>query len=122
MDWLSDMISRIKNAQKRQRLFVDVFKSRFCGNVLDCLTREGFIRGYVDSGKFFRVYLKYKSNKPVIEECIRISKPSSRVYYSAEKLRKNFFNNNLIVYTSNKGVFLNNKFVNQGGEALFKIK
>lgn len=126
MDRLSDMVARIKNGQSRRRLSVDVLASKFCGTVLDCLAKEGFIRGYSVQDRTFKVYLKYKDNRPVIEEIQRISKPGLRRYYSVKKLRKEFLSNELVIFSCNKGVFMNSALVlkglNEGGEALIRIK
>jgi len=68
------------------------------------------------------VFLKYKDSRPVIEDCKRISTQGRRVYYSAKEFRRNYFNNELIVFTSPKGVFLNGPLTKEGGEELIKIK
>jgi len=44
-DPLGDMLARIKNGQLRKKESVVMPASRFRGNVLDVLHREGYIRG-----------------------------------------------------------------------------
>jgi len=44
-DPLGDMLTRIRNAQIRKKDYVHMPASRFRGNVLEVLEREGFIRG-----------------------------------------------------------------------------
>ena len=45
-DPLSDMLTRIRNAQMRQKDMVRVRASSLCARVLDTLQEQGFIRGY----------------------------------------------------------------------------
>ena len=45
-DPLGDMLARIKNGQLRKKESVVMPASRFRGNVLDVLHREGYIRGF----------------------------------------------------------------------------
>ena len=45
-DPLGDMLARIKNGQLRKKESVLMPASRFRGNVLDVLHREGYIRGF----------------------------------------------------------------------------
>lgn len=124
-DMLSDMVARIKNAQKRKRLTVEVLNGKLCRLVLDCLLEEGYIRGYTFKGKFIEVHIKYKEGYPVLRECKRISRPGLRQYMSSNELRRRFSKNELILFTSSKGVFLNSsvvvKGINEGGEALLEI-
>ena len=45
-DPLGDMLTRIRNGQLRKKDSVLMPASRFRGNVLDVLHREGYIRGF----------------------------------------------------------------------------
>ena len=45
-DPLGDMLTRIRNGQLRRKDSVLMPASRFRGNVLDVLHREGYIRGF----------------------------------------------------------------------------
>jgi small subunit ribosomal protein S8 len=124
-DLLSDMVARIRNAQVRRKLSVDVVNSKICRLVLECLLEEGFIRGYTFKGNYIMVHLKYKGGYPVLKECTRISRPGLRKYMSYKALKRRFEENELVVFTSSKGVFLNSALVikgmEEGGEALLKI-
>jgi len=125
-DRISDMVARIKNGQRRGRLVVEVLKSKYCEAVLDCLVKEGFIRSFIVKEKEIEVHLKYKYGEPLLKDISRVSKPGFRCYYTAEKLREAFLKNDLIVFTSSKGVLLNSSLVlgkkNVGGEPLIRIR
>ena len=91
-DSISDLITRIRNAQMANKKTVDSPVSRAREDVLKVLLSEGYIRGYSienvpDSPhKVLRVELKYYDGKPVISEIKRVSKPGRRVYSSIDKL------------------------------------
>lgn len=91
-DSISDLITRIRNAQMAHKKTVDSPVSKAREAVLKVLLSEGYIRGYSiaeasDSAhKVLRVELKYYEGKPVISEIKRVSKPGRRVYSSIEKL------------------------------------
>ena len=45
-DTLGDMLTRIRNGQSANKAVVDAPASRFRGNVLEVLKREGYIRNF----------------------------------------------------------------------------
>jgi small subunit ribosomal protein S8 len=106
---------------------VVVLGSKFCEEVLECLTGEGYIRGYsrLEKGNL-KVFLKYKDGKSVIKKMSMVSRPGCRLYYSARDLRNSFYRNEFIVFSSSKGVFMNKALLltqlNSGGEPLISIR
>src|SRR5262245_25960953 len=89
-DPLSDLITRIRNAQMRGRQTVTTPKSNLRARVLDVLVEEGYVRGYGEvekGGKTeLEIQLKYFEGAPVITEISRVSKPGRRVYSSIKDL------------------------------------
>ena len=72
-DPIGDLLTRIRNAQMRNKSVVIVPSSKLRGWVLDVLVSEGFIRGYEpavdDDGKSnLNISLKYYDGEPVIKE------------------------------------------------------
>ena len=65
-DTLGDMLTRIRNGQSANKAVVEAPASRFRGNVLDVLKREGYIR---DFSKF--------EKRPGIH-CLLYTSPSPR--------------------------------------------
>lgn len=92
VDSISDLITRIRNAQMANKKVVDSPMSRSREDLVKVLQNEGYVRGYsvVDDDaaghKVLRVELKYFDGKPVICEIRRISKPGRRVYSSIKEL------------------------------------
>src|SRR2546430_12136780 len=90
-DPISDLITRIRNAQMRAKPKVSSPGSRMRANVLEVLKTEGYIRGYASvehsSGRSeLEIELKYFDGEPVIREIERVSKPGRRGYTPGKNL------------------------------------
>ena len=90
-DPISDLITRIRNAQMRSKSKVSTPGSKMRASVLEVLKSEGYIRGYASvehaSGRSeLEIELKYFDGEPVIREIERVSKPGRRVYASVKNL------------------------------------
>ena len=80
-DPLSDMITRIRNANLREKVSVAMPSSKVKVSVAKVLKDEGYILNYKvteDKKPVLEIDLKYYDGKPVIEEITRSSKPSLR--------------------------------------------
>jgi len=127
-DPLGDMLTRIRNAQMRQKDRVSTPGSTFRARVLDVLKNEGYIRDYsetkYDNGRTeFEIELKYFDGEPVIREIARVSKPGRRVYVSVKALPR--VNNGLgvAILSTPKGVMADHdaREQNVGGEILCTV-
>jgi small subunit ribosomal protein S8 len=127
-DPLGDMLTRIRNAQMRQKDKVSTPGSTFRARVLDVLKNEGYIRDYsetkFDNGRTeFSIELKYFDGEPVIREIARVSKPGRRVYVSVKALPR--VNNGLgvAILSTPKGVMADHdaREQNVGGEILCTV-
>ena len=85
-DPISDMISRVMNAQARGHATVSFSSSKIKNAICSVLEKEGFISSFKiegeESKKTILVSLKYHQESPVIRELKRISKPGLRKYFS----------------------------------------
>ena len=126
-DPISDLITRIRNAQQRAKSKVSTPGSHLRERVLEVLKSEGYIRGYASVEKEGRseieIELKYFEGAPVIREIERVSKPGRRVYASVRNLPR--VNNGLgvAVLSTPKGVMADHdaRDANVGGEVLFTV-
>jgi small subunit ribosomal protein S8 len=127
-DPIGDMITRIRNAQMRNKPKVSSPGSKLRERVLEVLKSEGYIRGYTtvehDGGRSeLEIELKYFDGEPVIREIARVSKPGRRVYVSVKALPR--INNGLgvAVVSTPKGVMADHaaREANVGGEVLFTV-
>jgi small subunit ribosomal protein S8 len=127
-DPLGDMLTRIRNAQMRNKSKVATPGSKLRANVLEVLKSEGYIRGYsateLGNGRSeFDIELKYFDGEPVIREIARVSKPGRRVYVSVNNLPR--VNNGLgiSILSTPKGVMADHdaRDQNVGGEVLCTV-
>jgi small subunit ribosomal protein S8 len=127
-DPLGDMLTRIRNAQERNKSKVSTPGSKMRARVLEVLKSEGYIRGYAsvehkDGRTEFEIELKYFDGEPVIREISRVSKPGRRVYASVKALPR--VNNGLgiSILSTPKGVMADHdaRDANVGGEILCTV-
>ena len=129
-DPLSDLLTRIRNAQRTSKSVVESPSSKLRINVLDALKREGFIRGYsVEEleGKRdqlrVRIELKYFEGEPVIREIHRVSKPGRRVYSKIRELSPVYNGLGISILSTPKGILSDSeaRAQNVGGEVLCTV-
>ena len=126
-DPLGDLLSRIRNAQMRNKSKVSSPNSKLRESVLEVLKTEGYIRGYAvverEGRSEIEIELKYFDGEPVIREIERISKPGRRVYTSVQNLPR--INNGLgvAIVSTPKGVMADHdaRDANVGGEVLCTV-
>ncbi len=127
-DPLGDMLTRIRNAQMRNRSKVSTPASKLRKRVLDVLEHEGYIRGYAEvelQGELpqFEIELKYYDGEPVIREIKRVSKPGRRVYSSVKNLPTVANGLGVAILSTPKGVMSDSQARehNVGGEVLCNV-
>ena len=127
-DPLGDMLTRIRNAQMRNRSKVSTPASKLRKRVLDVLEHEGYIRGYAEvelQGELpqFEIELKYYDGEPVIREIKRVSKPGRRVYSSVKNLPTVANGLGVVILSTPKGVMSDwrAREENVGGEVLCNV-
>jgi small subunit ribosomal protein S8 len=127
-DTLGDMLTRIRNGQSANKTVVDAPASRFRGNVLDVLKREGYIRNFSQVEKRpgineFKIELKYFDGKPVISEIKRVSTPGRRIYSSIGDLPKTYNGLGISILSTPRGVMSDNeaRVAHVGGEVLCQV-
>jgi small subunit ribosomal protein S8 len=88
-DPISDMLTRVRNAQKARKVSVIMPSSNQKVNIATVLKNEGYINAFnVSDGarKELTIDLKYYQGKPVIESIKRISRPGLRIFKSKDEL------------------------------------
>ena len=126
-DPIGDMISRIKNAQKRNYKKVNLPSSNFKTKIAEVLKGEGYIIDYkvreIDKKNILEIDLKYNYGNPVINTIERVSKPGRRIFSSAQSLPK--INNGLgiAIISTPKGVMsdIDARKNKVGGEIICKV-
>jgi small subunit ribosomal protein S8 len=126
-DPVGDLLTRIRNAQMRNKSKVTSPNSKLRESLLEVLKNEGYIRGYAvvekDGRSELEIELKYFDGEPVIREIARVSKPGRRVYTSVRNMPR--INNGLgvTIVSTPKGVMADHdaRDANVGGEILCTV-
>ena len=125
-DPISDMLTRIRNANAAKHDTVDVPASKMKIAIADILLNEGYIEKYtiLEDGvkKTIRIVLKYGANKneKIISGLKRISKPGLRVYVNKDELPKVLGGLGVAIISTNQGVITDKEArkLQVGGEVL----
>jgi len=127
-DPLGDMLTRIRNAQMRQKSTVRTPASKIRAWVLDVLQTEGYIRGYEKvENKLghpeLEISLKYYEGEPVIRELRRVSTPGRRVYSGVKELPQVRQGLGVAIVSTPRGVMSDAqaRATNVGGEVLCTV-
>ena len=128
-DPIADMLTRIRNAVRVEKPFVDIPTSRFKRGIADVLKREGFIWDWKEVDQenptaTLRLELKYGPNgERVIQTIKRISKPGRRLYTPSKELKPVLGGLGISIISSSKGVISDREARrdNVGGEVLCEI-
>ena len=128
-DTISDMLTRIRNANNAKHHFVEVPFTKMTSNIITILKSEGFIQDFEilseGKNKVILISLKYTGKKrvPIITTLKRVSKPGVRVYTGAKNLPRILGNLGIAIISTSKGVITNLKAkeLGVGGEILCYI-
>ena len=128
-DTISDMLTRIRNANLVKHQIVQVPSTKMSWAITQILKDEGYIEDYeiYDETKFksILISLKYKGKlrEPVISTIKRVSKPGLRVYKQSNNLPNVLGNLGIAILSTSKGVMTNQKAreLGIGGEILCYI-
>ena len=128
-DTISDMLTRIRNANMVKHQIVQIPSTKMSLAITEILKAEGYIEDfeqYSENNKnYLLISLKYtgKSRQPVICKLKRVSKPGLRVYSSSKELPKVLNNLGIAIVSTSKGVMTNLKAkeLGIGGEVLCYI-
>ena len=126
-DPISDMLTRVRNAQMAGKKFVDMPGSKLKAAVAQVLEDEGYIAGHrvvVGEGKpRLSIELKYYKGKPVIAEIERFSRPSLRRYAGRDGMPSVRGGLGVAIVSTSKGVMTDRaaKAQGVGGEVLCTV-
>jgi small subunit ribosomal protein S8 len=127
-DPVADLLTRIRNGQRAKKSSVLAPGSNIRENVLNVLTREGYIRGFerynIRTGiDEIKIELKYYEGEPVIREINRVSRPGCRVYSKIKDLPKVYNGLGISILSTPRGVMSDNEAreANVGGEVLCQV-
>ena len=117
----------MKNANRALRDTVIVPESKLCFAIADKLSKEGFVGSVSKKTRLGRpvleVALLSKDRAPRINEVVRISKPSRRMYMGVHDIKPIKNGKGLLVLSTPKGILTDKEARKEhvGGEVLFSI-
>jgi small subunit ribosomal protein S8 len=127
-DPIADMLTRIRNANRVGRRFVQIPKSKICSGIAQVLKDEGYIEDYdvIEDPRQgqLRVKLKYSmTGEKIIHAIDRASKPGCRVYRAVDALPKVLNGMGISIVSTSKGVMSDRRAREQnvGGELLCTV-
>ena len=123
-DPISDMLTRIRNAQATEKVTVTMPTSKVKVGIAEVLKDEGFINDFQvlenDGKPQLEVTLRYFEGKGVIDVVKRVSRPGLRQYRGKDDLPKIFDGLGVAIVSTSKGIMTDAKAreAGQGGEVL----
>ena len=113
-DPISDMLTRIRNAQMAEKTSVIMPSSKLKVAIAEVLKDEGYVDGFNiikgEGGKAtLEIGLKYYSGRPVIEKIQRISRPGLRIYKGSEDIPKVMNGLGIAIVSTSKGLMTDRK-------------
>ena len=125
-DPISDMLTRVRNAQKANKVNVAMPSSKQKVNIAQVLKDEGFISDYKisdDTRKQLTIELKYYQGKPVIDTIKRISRPGLRIFKSKDDLPSINGGLGIAIISTSKGLMTDRqaRAAGHGGEVICQV-
>ncbi|MEY4598263.1 MAG: RpsH [Pseudomonadota bacterium] len=123
-DPISDMLTRIRNAQQAEKESVSMPSSKLKVAIAKVLKDEGYIDDFAVRGEVAKpvleVALKYYAGSPVIEKIERVSRPGLRIYKPSRDIPNVMNGLGVAIVSTSKGVMTDRKArgMGIGGEVL----
>ena len=106
-DPISDMLTRIRNAQRANKVVVAMPSSKLKCAIAKVLKEEGYIEDFsvsADAKPVLEIQLKYYAGRPVIEQIKRVSRPGLRIYKASSEIPNVMNGLGIAIVSTSKGV------------------
>lgn len=120
-DPIADMLTRIRNAQRVEKIDVTMPASKLKVAIAEVLKDEGYIDGFeVMNGDAtaakpeLRIGLKYYAGRPVIERLERVSRPGLRIYKGRGDIPQVMNGLGVAIVSTSRGVMTDRKARTEG--------
>ncbi|MBK5915262.1 30S ribosomal protein S8 [Rhodocyclus purpureus] len=123
-DPISDMLTRIRNAQMAEKASVSMPSSKLKVAIAKVLKDEGYVEDFAvrenDGKPQLEIGLKYYAGRPVIERIERVSKPGLRIYRGVQDIPRVMNGLGVAIVSTPQGVMTDRKAraSHVGGEVL----
>ena len=112
-DPISDMLTRIRNAQMSEKVTVKMPSSKLKVAIAKVLQDEGYVDGFnissIDGKPELEIGLKYYAGRPVIEKIQRVSRPGLRIYKACEDIPRVMDGLGVAIVSTSKGLMTDRK-------------
>ena len=112
-DPISDMLTRIRNAQLAEKVTVVMPSSKLKVAIAKVLQEEGYVEGFnvINDGSkaTLEIGLKYYAGRPVIEKIQRVSRPGLRIYKGSKDIAKVMNGLGIAIVSTPKGLMTDRK-------------
>ena len=111
-DPISDMLTRIRNGQRANKVSVSMPSSKLKCSFATVLKEEGYIEGFsvsTDEKPVLNIELKYYAGRPVIEQIKRVSRPGLRIYKGVAEIPTVMNGLGVAIVSTSKGVMTDRK-------------
>ena len=127
-DPISDMLTRLRNAQRQQFEVVEMPASRMKQDILKILKAEGYIKNFAvrkrKKHSILKVFLKYTpEGEPAFERIERVSKPSRRIYVDRKNVPVVAGGMGTAIISTSSGVMTSQEAIQKGcgGEVICRV-
>jgi small subunit ribosomal protein S8 len=123
-DPISDMLTRIRNAQAVRKTTVNIPSSKLKAAIAQVLKDEGYIDAFTvreqDGKPEIEISLKYYAGQPVIEKIERVSRPGLRIYRGRDDIPRVMNGLGIAIVSTSRGLMTDRKAraTGIGGEVL----
>lgn len=112
-DPISDMLTRIRNAQMAEKANVRMPSSKLKVAIAQVLQDEGYVEGYnvssVGNKPTLEIGLKYYAGRPVIEKIQRVSRPGLRMYKGCSDIPNVMNGLGIAIVSTSRGLMTDRK-------------
>ncbi|MBI0159050.1 MULTISPECIES: 30S ribosomal protein S8 [unclassified Snodgrassella] len=111
-DPISDMLTRIRNAQRANKVSVSMPSSKLKVAIAKVLKEEGYVEDFsvsTETKATLEIQLKYYAGQPVIERIQRVSRPGLRVYKGSNDIPSVMNGLGVVIVSTSKGVMTDRK-------------
>lgn len=109
-DPIADLLTRIRNATRARRRYVDIRWSKLKQNIAEIMKNQGFIDSFLvkqdnKNRGTIRVFLKYTDGRsPVIQGLTRVSKPGLRRYIGHQDIPRFYGGLGVSILSTSQGI------------------
>ncbi len=126
-DPIADMLTRIRNSQRANKMVVKMPSSKFKLAVAKILKKEGYIEEFAQNKKgpkiTLEITLKKLEKNYAISGIEKVSKPGQRIYVSKKNVKRVLSGFGISIISTSKGVMTNIEARKNGigGEIICKV-